>query len=135
MYCRKGVGPRIEPWGTKALTGCSCKDCPSRTTWIRLLLRKKEIRGNIWFEISGKDLSLWKRPACQTLLKALDISNTTARVAPDLFKALAIRSNTTIRRSAVDQKNLEPYWKSEKRLYSIGDPQSYYLLQVFQRLY
>ena len=35
----------------------------------------------------------------------------TAAVAPDLLKALAILSDTTIRRSAVDQKDLKPYWK------------------------
>ena len=39
----------------------------------------------------------------------------TAQVAPDLLKALAILSDTTARRSAVDQEDLKPYWKSEKR--------------------
>ena len=58
---------------------------------------------------------MWRWPACQTLSKALDISSTTVRVAPDLLKALAILSDTTIRRSAVDHKDLKPYWKSEKR--------------------
>ena len=43
-------------------------------------------------------------PACQTLSKTLDISSATARVAPDLLKALAILSDTTVRTSAVDQK-------------------------------
>ena len=42
---------------------------------------------------------MWRRPACQTLSKALDISSATARVAPDLLKALAILSDTTVRRS------------------------------------
>ena len=46
--------------------------------------------------------------------KALDISSATARVAPDLLKALAILSDTTVRRSAVDREVLKPYWKSEK---------------------
>ena len=41
----------MEPWGTPALTGYSCEDCPSRTTWSRLLLGEKEIRPNIWPEI------------------------------------------------------------------------------------
>ena len=49
------------------------------------------------------------------LSKALDISGATARVASDLLKALAILSDTTVRRSAVDQEDLNPYWKSEKR--------------------
>ena len=32
MYSRKSVGPRMEPWGTPALTRYSCEDFPSRTT-------------------------------------------------------------------------------------------------------
>ena len=48
--------------------------------------------------------------------KALDISSaTTAQVAPDLLKALAILSDTTVRRYAVDWEGLKAYWKSEKR--------------------
>ena len=34
-----------------------------------------------------------------------------AQVAPDLLKALAILSDLTIRRSAVDPEDLKPYWK------------------------
>ena len=48
-------------------------------------------------------------PACQTLTKALDISNAIARVAPDLLKALAILSQRTARRSAVNLEDLKPY--------------------------
>ena len=77
---------------------------------------------------------MWRKPACQTLPKALDISSATARVAPDLLKALVILSDATARRSAVDWEDLKPYWKSEKGHISLGDQQSYYL-QVFQRLY
>ena len=61
-----------------------------------------------------KLLTLWRRPAYQTLSKALDISSATARVAPDPLKALSILSDTTVRRSAVDREDLKPYWKSEK---------------------
>ena len=35
-----------------------------------------------------------RRPACQTLSKALDISSATAQLAPDMLKALAILSDT-----------------------------------------
>ena len=38
-----------------------------------------------------------------------------AQVAPDLLKAPAILSDTTIRRFAVDREDIEQYWKSEKR--------------------
>ena len=64
--------------------------------------------------------------------KALDILSATARVVPDLLKALAILSETTVRRSAVDREDLKPYWKSEKGHISLGDKQSYYL-QVFSK--
>ena len=51
MYSRKIVGPRMDPWGAPALTGYSCEDLPFRTTRSRPLLRKEEIRPNIWPDI------------------------------------------------------------------------------------
>ena len=45
---RRSVGPRMESWGIPALTGYSCEDLPSKTTQNHLLLRKEEIRSNIW---------------------------------------------------------------------------------------
>ena len=51
---------------------------------------------------------MWRKPACQTPLKALDISSATAQVAPDFLKALAILLYMTVRRSAVDQEYLKP---------------------------
>ena len=114
MYSKKSVGPEMEPWGTPTLTGYSYEDFPSRTTWSCLLLRKKETRSNIWPDIP-EDVSLWRRPTCQTLLKALDISSATAWVTTDMLKALAILSDTLIRRSALDQEDIKPYQKSEKR--------------------
>ena len=107
----------MDHWGTPALTGYSCEDFPSRTTQSCLLLRIEEIRANIWPE-NQWDLSLRRRLTCQTLSKPLDISSAAARVAPDLLKALAFLSDTTVRRSAVDQKDLKPYPKSEKKQFS-----------------
>ena len=53
-------------------------------------------------------------------MKKTSMANTvkTARAwaAPDLLKSLAILSNTTVRRSAVDPEDPKPY-KSEKRSY------------------
>ena len=40
--------------------------------------------------------------------------STTAWVAPDLLRALAILADITVKRSAVDQEDLKPYWKLEK---------------------
>ena len=114
MYSMKRVVPRMKPWGTPALTEYSCEDFLSRTTRSCPFLRKEEIGPNIWPEIP-QDLSLCWIPACRTLSKALDISSATALVAPDLLKALAILSDTTVRRPAVDREDLKPYWKSEKR--------------------
>ena len=54
--------------------------------------------------------------------------------SPDLLNALAVLSDTTVRRSAVDLEDLKPYWKSEKGHICLGDQQTYYL-QVLQRLY
>ena len=48
-------------------------------------------------------------------VESLRISSARARVAPALLKALAILSDTTARKSAVDREDLKPYWKSEKR--------------------
>ena len=45
----------------------------------------------------------------------MDILSATAQVAPDLLKAVAILSDTAVRRSAVDREDLKPYWKLEKR--------------------
>ena len=79
-------------------------------------------------------MSLWKRTACQTLSKPLDIASAIARVAPDLLKSLSILSDTTVKWSAVDWEDLKPYWESQKSHISLGDQKSYYL-QVFPRLY
>ena len=46
-----------------------------------------------------------KKTSMPNPVRALDISSTAARVAPDLLKALAILSDTTIRRSVVDQED------------------------------
>ena len=108
----------MDHWGTPALTGYSCEDFPSRTTQSCLLLRIEEIRANIWPENQWDLISLRRRLTCQTLSKPLDISSATARVAPDLLKVVAILSDTTVRRSAVDQKDLKPYRKSEKKQFS-----------------
>ena len=43
------------------------------------------------------------------------MSSATAGAVPDLLKALAVLSDTAVRRSAVDQEDLKPHWKSQKR--------------------
>ena len=58
-------------------------------------------------------------------MKALNISSATARVATDLLITLAILSDTTARRSAVDREDLKPYWKSEKTHIFVGKQDSF----------
>ena len=110
-----------------------CYSCNFYSCYSCLSLRKEETRPIIRLEIP-QDLSLWRSPACQILLKAVGISSATARVAPDLLKALTILSDTTLRKSTVDQEDLKLYWKSEKSHIPLRDQQSYYL-EVFQRLF
>ena len=40
-----------------------------------------------------------------------------------MLKVVAVLSDTTVRRSAVDREDLKSYWKSEKGLISLGDQQ------------
>ena len=63
-------------------------------------------------------------------VKSLSCYNSTS---PDLLKATAILSDTTVRRSAVDQEYLKQTGNKKKSHNSLDDQQSHYL-QVFQRL-
>ena len=112
MYSRKSEGLIMDPWVSQALIGYSCEDFLYRTTQSHLLLRK-EVRPNIWSEIPWRKFV--KKISMLNFLKAPDISRTTARVASNLLKVLAILLDTSVRRSEVDQEDLNPYWKSEKR--------------------
>ena len=80
---------------------------------LKLSITEKGINKAKYLTWNSIRLKLWRRPVCHTLPKALDISSATARVVLDLLKALPILSDITVRRSAVD-KDLQPYWKSEK---------------------
>ena len=51
MYSTKSVEPRTDPYGTPVITGYFCEDVPSKTTQGCLLLRKDDIKPNIWPEI------------------------------------------------------------------------------------
>ena len=51
----------------------------------------------------------------------MDILSVTAPVVSPLSKTLAILSNATVRRSAVEREDLKPYWKSEIGHISLGD--------------
>ena len=51
----------------------------------------------------------------------VNIWSATAQVAPHLLTALAILSDTTVIRSAVDREDLKPYWKLKKGHISLSD--------------
>ena len=74
---------------------------------------------------------LWRRPACQTLFKALHMSSAIAWVAPDLLKALVFLLNTIVGRSPVEQKNMKPYWKSEKKAIFLKEVISKHIIYKF----
>ena len=106
----------MDPWGSPPLTGYSYGDSPSRTIQRWLFLRNKK-RGTNNQSGIPQGLYLWRRPAYQTLLKALYISSAVAWVAPDLLNALVILLNTIVGRSSVEPKSMKPYCKSEKKPY------------------
>ena len=118
MSNRKSVGPKMEPWGTQALTRYSCEYFPSKTTQSRQLFRKDKIMPNIWPEIP-LELSLWRR-ACKTLSRALVIKYYSSSSLRPIKSSLVVLSDTTIRRLAVNREDLIPYLKSEKRPHFSG---------------
>ena len=131
MYSKKSVGPRIEPWGTSALTGYLCEDFPSKTTWSRLhKKRRNKARYPTWNSIRPK------------FVKKTSIINPFKSLYQVLYGYIKCSSSSSprpvkspsnsIRRSAVDREDLiKPRWKSES--ISHGGQQACYL-QVFQRL-
>ena len=53
--------------------------------------------------------------------------------SPDLLlKALAILLDTTVRRSAVNQEHLKPYWKSEKKVTFLKTTNNYIIYKFFK---
>ena len=109
----KSVGPRMELWGTPALTRYSYEDVPSITPWSHLLLRKEEVRPNIWPEIP-EELGLWRRPAWKTLSTLWYIKHY-GTSSPISVKSPSNSVIKTVRRSPVDREDLKPCWKSKKR--------------------
>ena len=90
---RKTAGPRMEP---SRKTEYSCKDISFTTT----KKRQNKTKDPTWNSIT---LAFVRRPVCQTLLKALDISHVTAWVTLTQFSSNSIRYILrTVRRCAVD---------------------------------
>ena len=75
-----------------------------------------------------------KKTSMPNSVESLGYINRYSSVAPDPLYALAILSNTTVSRSAIDREDLKSYWESEQGYIFLADQQFYYS-QVFQRLY
>ena len=103
-----------------------------------ILYWEKKTSGQIFFleipDIKFEDLSLWRRPVCQTLSEAWVISRPTAKIVTDLLNALAVLSDITVRRSAIAWKDLNHIGHQKKGHICLGDQQSFYV-QVFPRLH
>ena len=56
-----------------------------------------------------------------SMTNPVNIWSATAQVAPNLLKAPAILSDTTVIRSAVGREDLKPYRKLKKGHSSLGD--------------
>ena len=76
-----------------------------------------------------------KKTSMLKTVESLEYIKCYSSSSPDLLKALAILSDTTVGRSAVDWEDLKPHWKYgfKKGHISLSDPQSYHL-QVLSRL-
>ena len=88
-------------------------------------MEKEEIRPNIKFV---------KKTSMSHPVKSLGYIISYSSSSPRYRIALAILSDTTVTRSALDQEVPKSYWKSEKGHISLADQHSYYF-QVYQRLY
>ena len=78
-------------------------------------------------------LKFVKKTSIPNPVKSLAYIKCYSSSSPTRVKALAILSDTIVRRSAVDREDVKPYWKLEKGHISLDEQQSSYL-QVFQRL-
>ena len=91
----------MKAWRTPALTGYSCEDFSSRTTYSLYINEKR--RNKAIYLISNYVRLRLVGKASIPLSKAMDILSVTVLEGPDLLKALAVLSDTTFRRSAVDR--------------------------------
>ena len=81
----------MDPWGTPALTGYSCKDFPSRTTKEHQLLRKKKAKYLTWNSVR---LKFVKKVSMSNSVKSLGCIKYYSLSSPRLVKSTnCIRHN------------------------------------------
>ena len=76
IYIKNNNGPRMEPWGTPALTLVHKEDCPFNTTLCFLFVKKCFKTFNKFPDIPFS-YNLKIRPSCQTLSNAFEMSRKT----------------------------------------------------------
>ena len=89
IHIRNNNGPRMEPWGTPALTSDQSETCPFNKTLCFLFLRKSHKTFSKLLDIPFC-FNLKMRPSCQTLSNAFDISRKTPLTSNPLSNDLYI---------------------------------------------
>ena len=130
MCSKKSIGPRMDPWGTAALTGYSCEDFPSRITQSHLLLKKKnKAKYLAWNSIRRKFM---KKTGSTNSVENLGYIRCYSSSSPRPVKSLS--NSVTHNCQKICSWSRRPKTILEIRGHiSLGDQQSYYL--HVQRLY
>ena len=106
--CRTNNGPLRTP----ALTRYSSEDFPRLLKSPITEKSRNKVKYLAWNFIRS---SFVKNTNMPNSIKSLGYIKCYSLSNPRPAKSLAILSDTTVGRSAVDQKDLKPYWKSEKK--------------------
>ncbi len=115
MNRRKRVGDRTEPCGTPLLIGLGrFRGRTSTTAEIERSERKLEIKEQKEGE-KPKEGSLESKDLRQTLSKAFDMSSATEKVSPKRLREDDRESLRRDRRSPVERRLRNPYWRSDRR--------------------
>ena len=103
MYRRKSVGPRMEPWGTPALTVFWRRPIQNHLKPSITEKRKNKAKYLTWTSLNLK------------FVKNSRIPNPVKSYG--YIKCYISSGPRPVLRFAVDREDLQPYWKSEKRPY------------------
>ena len=123
MYSRKNLGPRMDPWGTPALTEYSCEDVPSRTTQITEKRRNKA-RYQTWNSIKTNFV---KRTSMPNTVKSLGYIKCYSSSSPWSLKSPSNSTRYDCQKIWSWSRRPTTILKTRKKSgISLGDQQSYY---------
>ena len=121
----------MEPWGIPALTGYSREYLPCRTIRSHLLLRKEEIRPNIWPEIPNP---IEKKTSMPNPIKSLEYikyhSLSSSRLVKSPTNSIRYNCEKICSWFRRPKTTLES-WKKAKFLWVINSPIIYKLFKDF----